>query len=148
MIYQFTIHGRLSGFNEYTQANRTNCQRGGKEKKENEERIIWEIRHQLRNVRISRPVLIYYRFYELNRRRDKDNILSCAAKFIQDSLVKTKVLPGDGQNHVHNFYFDTFVDKENPRIEVTLTELTQEQVNMTLEQILRDLERGEHFQDS
>ena len=34
------------------------------------------------------------------------------------------------------------VDKENPRIEVTITELTAEQAKMTLKDLLKDLETG------
>ena len=139
MEYKFTIPGRLEGVNEYTSANRTNPYKGGKVKRDCEKRIIYSIRQQLRGVHIEKPVLIYYRFYEPNRRRDNDNILSCAAKFVQDSLVDTKVLQEDGQKHIHNFYFDTFVDKENPRIEVTITELSTEQAKMTLKEILKDL---------
>ena len=141
MTYQFIIYGRLSGLNKYTAANRTNPHKGSKQKRQNQEKIIWEIKKQLRDVKITKPVLMYYQFYEKDRRRDKDNILSSAVKFIQDSLVKTKVLEDDNQKHIHNFYFDTFVDKENPRIEVTITELTPEQANMTLELLLKDLER-------
>ena len=137
--YKFTIPGRLEGLNEYTSANRTNPHKGGKVKKDCENRIICAIREQLRGVHIERPVLIYYQFYEPNNRRDKDNILSCAAKFVHDSLKKTKVIEEDGPKHIHNFYFDTFVDKENPRIEVTITELSAEQAKMPLKELLKDL---------
>lgn len=142
MEYKFVIQGRLEGLNEYTSANRTNPHKGGKVKRDCENLIIYSIRQQLRGVHIEKPVLIYYRFYEPNRRRDNDNILSCAAKFVQDSLVKTRVLQEDGQKYIHNFYFDTFVDRENPRIEVTITELSTEQAKMTLKELLKDLETG------
>ena len=141
MEYKFTILGRLDSLNEYTSANRTNPHKGGKMKKDNEDTIIWSIRQQLRGVRIEAPVLIYYRFLEKNSRRDKDNILSCAAKFIQDSLVKTNVLMNDNQKCIHNFYFDTCVDASNPRIEVVITELTKVQSKMELAELLRDLGR-------
>lgn len=139
MKYNFTIKGRLQGLNEYTAANRRNPYAGGKVKKQCEDEVIWSIREQLGRLHIENPVLIYYKFFEQDRRRDNDNILSCAAKFVQDSLVKTRVLPDDSQKIIHNFYFDTFVDKENPRIEVEITELTKEQANMTLIEIFKDL---------
>ena len=142
MQYKFTIPGRLEGLNEYTSANRTNPHKGGSVKKKCEELIVWSIRQQLRSLHIEKPVLLYYRFYEPNRRRDNDNILSCAAKFVQDSLVKSHVLDEDNQQHIHNFYFDTFVDKENPRIEVTITELSTEQAGMMLKDLLKDLDKG------
>ena len=141
MEHKFTILGRLDALNEYTSANRTNPYKGGKMKRDNEETVIWSIRQQLRGLHIEKPVLIYYSFFEKNSKRDKDNILSCAAKFIQDSLVKTKVLMNDNQKCIHNFYFDTYVDASNPRIEVVITELTKEQSKMELAELLRDLGR-------
>lgn len=141
--YKFTIPGRLDGLNEYTSANRSNAYRGGRMKQKNENNIIAHIRRQLSGIgTITAPVLIYYRFYEKDRRRDNDNILSCAAKFVQDGLKKTWVIKDDNQKCIPHFYFDTFVDKENPRIEVTITELTREQAKMPLKDLLRDLETG------
>lgn len=142
MEYKLTILGRLDGLNEYTTANRTNPYKGVKMKRDNEDTVIWQIRQQLRGVHINRPVLIYYRFFEPNQRRDNDNILSGAAKFIQDSLVKTKVLNDDNQKCIPKFYFDTFVDNKNPRIELTITELTEEQAKMNLADLLKNLEVG------
>lgn len=86
MEYKFTIPGRLDGLNDYTAANRTNPRKGGRVKKDNESVVIWCIRQQLPGVHITKPVLIYYHFFEKDMRRDGDNILSCGTKFIQDSL--------------------------------------------------------------
>ena len=128
--YSFTIPGRLDGLNDYTAANRTNPHKGGKAKRDNELLVIGCIRHQLRGIHITDPVLIYYHFYEKDMRRDGDNIVSCGAKFIQDSLTKTQVLQEDNRKCIPNFYHDVSVDRENPRIEVTITELTKEQSKM------------------
>lgn len=125
MTYYFTILGRLDALNDYTAANRTNPYKGGRMKQENEDTVIWSIRQQLRGVHITKPVIIHYKFYEKNKRRDKDNILSCAMKFIQDSLVKCKVLKDDGWEEIANFTHEFYVDKENPRIEVTLEEIDE-----------------------
>jgi Holliday junction resolvase RusA-like endonuclease len=139
MQYKFIIPGRLQGLNEYTSANRRNPRAGAEVKRDCETLVIYMIRQQLRGLHISKPVLIYYHFYEPDRRRDNDNVLSCASKFVQDSLVKTQVLAEDNQECIHRFYFDTDVDQQNPRIEVTLTELTPEQQKMNLADILRQL---------
>lgn len=68
-----------------------------------------------------------------------------AAKFVQDSLKKAWIIKDDGQKYIPKFYFDTFVDAENPRIEVQITELTAEQAKMQLVDLLKDLywERGD-----
>ena len=123
MEYHFTIKGRLDGLNEYTVANRTNPYEGKTMKRNNEDLICWEIRRQLRRVQITKPVVIHYKFYEIDRRRDKDNILSCAMKFIHDSLVKCRVLKNDGWSEIVNFTHEFYVDKKNPRIEVSLEEV-------------------------
>lgn len=123
MDYKFIIMGRLDAMNEYTSANRMNPYKGGKMKRDNEEHIIWSIRQQLRGLHIEKPVIIHYTFYEQNKRRDKDNILSCAMKFVQDSLVKTHVLSGDGWKEIENFTHEFYVDSKNPRIEVILEEI-------------------------
>lgn len=142
MEYKFAIP-RITGMNEYTDANRAHYRKGGRMKKKYEDEIIKHIREQIPSVHmLTKPVLIYYQFYEINRRRDNDNILSCAAKFVHDSLKKAWIIRDDGQKYIPHFYFDTFVDKENPRIEVTVTELTEEQAKMTLRELFRDLEMG------
>lgn len=142
MEYKLTIPGRLEGLNGYTAANRSNPYKGSGVKRENEDRIILCICQQLKGVRITAPVLIYYRFYEKDQRRDGDNILSCAVKFIQDSLKKAWIIQDDNRKHIPHFYHDIFVDKENPRIEVTITELSPERAKMPLKELLKDLETG------
>lgn len=142
MEYKFTIPGRLEGLNSYTNANRANYQAGGKMKKICEDRVMSCIRQQLKGVHIEKPVLIYYHCFEKDNRRDGDNILSCATKFVQDSLKNTHVLQEDNRKCIPHFYHDVSVDKGNPRIEVTITELTGEQAKMPLRELLKELETG------
>lgn len=123
MEHKLIILGRLDGLNEYTAANRTNPHKGGKMKKDNEETVIWQIRQQLRNVHINKPVILKYDFYEPNKKRDLDNISSFAHKVIQDSLVKTKVLKNDGWNEIVGYLDQFYCDKDKPRIEVTIAEV-------------------------
>ena len=123
MEYKFTIPGRLDGLNEYTSANRANPYKGGKMKRDNESTVIWAIRSQLKDVHINKPVILKYDFYEPNKRRDLDNISSFAMKVIQDSLVKTNVLKNDGWNEILGFTTQFYLDKKNPRIEVTIVEV-------------------------
>ncbi|SHN03241.1 Endodeoxyribonuclease RusA [Anaerosporobacter mobilis DSM 15930] len=142
MKYKFEIQGRLDALNEYTSANRQNYQAGGRMKRDNENLIIWSIRQHLKNLHIEKPVIIHYNFYEQNKKRDNDNILSCAAKFIQDSLVKAKVLQNDSQKFIHRFWFDTWTDQVNPRIEVEIYEIEREWLSYSLLEIIKLLEVG------
>lgn len=123
MVYRFTIPGRLPGLNEYILAERGHRLNGAKMKKEYERLIIGCIRADLSRLKIIKPVELTFRFFEKDRRRDKDNISGYAHKVIQDSLVKAKVLKNDGWNEIETYrdYFD--IDHKRPRVEVILTEI-------------------------
>ena len=123
MTYRFTIDGRLPGNNEFINANRTNPYKGNKMKQDSETIIIWAIRHQLKSLKIEKPVHIHYRFIGKNRMRDKDNIASFAMKVIQDSLVKAGTLKNDGWREIESFSCTYGIDKNNPRIEVEVMEV-------------------------
>lgn len=123
MKYKFVIRGRLPGLNEYLKAERSfhNRHSVGNDMKQDHQMIISSaIRTQLKRLHIDDPVLLEYRFYEPNRRRDLDNIAGVAHKFIQDSLVKCRVLDDDGWNNIVGFRDSFYIDKHNPRIEVTI----------------------------
>lgn len=123
MKYKLVIQGKLDGLNEYTSANRSNPYKGGKMKSKNEDIVICYIRQQLRGSHITKQVILEYAFYEPNKKRDLDNISSFAHKVIQDSLVKTGILKNDGWNEIKGYTDNFYVDKNNPRIEVTIIEV-------------------------
>lgn len=127
MEYKLIIDGRLPNLNDYLQAERQTYRRGGKFttkgnelKKESQEYIIWHIRSQLRDVKIDNPVVLEYKFFEKNKRRDLDNISAYAHKVIQDSLVLAGTIKNDGWQNIKGYKDEFYVDKERPRIEVTL----------------------------
>jgi Holliday junction resolvase RusA-like endonuclease len=119
MTLKFTIPGRLPGLNEYINAERRNKHMAAKMKRQTEENIMWQLtRHK---AKFSKPVFINYLWIEKDRRRDKDNI-AFAKKFIQDALVRAKILKNDGWNEIADFKDKFDVDGKNPRIEITITE--------------------------
>ena len=123
MTHTLTISGQLPGLNEYIATERGG---GGKYRaaamKRDAERVIGLCaRSQLREIHFTAPVTMRYTWHEPNRRRDKDNI-AFARKFVQDALVAAGVLQGDGWACIEGFS-DTFeVDRDNPRIEIEITE--------------------------
>lgn len=118
--YEFTINGRLPGMNQWINAQNTNRYKGAQMKKEAQDLCYWQAMQQLKNIRIRKPVIIHYIWYEKNTRRDLDNISGFGHKVIQDALVKAQVLKDDGWKEVAG-YTDTFaVDRENPRIVIML----------------------------
>lgn len=66
-----------------------------------------------------------YRWYEPNRKRDKDNIAAVGRKIIQDALVEAGVIRNDGWNDIRGFSDEFYVDKNEPRIEVEIEEVNQ-----------------------
>ncbi|MDO5293342.1 MAG: hypothetical protein Q4F05_11390 [bacterium] len=123
MQYKFTIDGRLPGLNEYIAAMNSNRHKGNEMKQQSQELIIWHLRHQLRGTCINKPINIEYCFCEPNMKRDKDNISGFSHKVIQDALVEARIIANDGWKQIIGFSDSFAVDKNNPRIEVTLTEV-------------------------
>lgn len=123
MEYHLTIHGRMDNLNDYISAERTNRYKGAHMKEKNQKLVIAEIMDQIRHVHIKKPVMMAYRWYEKDRRRDLDNISSFGRKVIQDALVESGVLADDGWKHIKGFSDEFYVDPCNPRIEVTIIEL-------------------------
>lgn len=122
MRYTLIIAGRLDNMNDYTSACRTNQYKGAKIKQKNENVVKQAIYEQLGRLRIKKPVRMFYRWYEPNKRRDLDNISAFGRKVIQDALVDTRVLQDDGWKYVKGFQDEFYVDKGNPRIEVEIIE--------------------------
>lgn len=129
MTYKFTIKGTLANLNDYLKAERSSFSRGGKLntkgnilKHNTQDYIITQIRRDLSGIHIYKPVKLHYRFYEPNRKRDLDNVMSFAMKVTQDSLVVSKVLDNDGWNNIYGISAEFFVDAQKPRIEVYLIE--------------------------
>lgn len=138
MQYKFIIDGTLPNLNDYLKAERQRLKCGGKfntkgniMKQEAQEKIIWAVRQQLRRLYIDKQIFINYRFYEKHGGRDKDNIAAFAMKVTQDALVKANVIENDGWKEILGFNCTFDVDKENPRIEVTLTEVEDIDGNST-----------------
>lgn len=126
MEYHFTVKGTLPGLNDYLKAERSFSKKHscGNDMKQQYQMVISNaIRTQLKRLEIKNPVRIEYRFYEPNRKRDLDNIAGVAHKFIQDALVKCKVLENDGWNNITGFSDHFYIDRQNPRIDVTIIEV-------------------------
>lgn len=120
--YRLTIPGRLPGLNEYTETTRANRYKGAKMKSQAQEAVKWCIYSQLHAKQIKRPVYLLFTFYELDRRRDHDNVSAFAHKVIQDALVECGTLIDDGWDCITGYMDDFAVDHEHPRIVVEFIE--------------------------
>lgn len=93
---------KLPSLNEVIGANRGNKYLGAKMKRDVQADIGWLIKAA--GVRpVTKPVEVYLTFYEPNKRRDVDNIIS-STKFILDALVEVHVLPDDSQKWVEQIH--------------------------------------------
>lgn len=99
MKYQFTIHNRLPSLNDYLNKCKHNRHIAAKFKMIIDRQIYCEIKNQLQDLKIEKPVIIHVTWIEENKRRDVDNVYS-AIKYIQDALVKAEVLKNDNKKHV------------------------------------------------
>lgn len=111
---------RLPGLNEYVDAERKHRQKAAKMKRETQDSIILVLKRQIRRP-LREPVIMHYTWVEKDRKRDKDNI-AFGKKFVQDALVKMRVLKNDGWNNVGGFTDDFSVDKKRPRVEIEIEE--------------------------
>lgn len=90
-------------------------------KVQNEAIVIQAINlYKLKKIK-NYPIQLKITWYEKDKRRDVDNI-TFATKFIQDALVKQKILIDDSQKYINKLEHDVRVDKEYPRIEVKFIE--------------------------
>lgn len=135
------IHGRLIGLNEYIRLCRANKYLASKKKSEEENLLIANIKSQLRKYHTDKKIYLIFSFYEKDKRRDPDNISAIGHKFFLDALVKAKVINNDGWKNIGGFSDCFFVDKENPRIEVEITDKEKiEQLRIELSSIDYPLE--------
>ena len=121
MDARFEIPGRFPSLNDYISAERKNLHVAAKMKRDETKRVC-DIAANSDMPTFQKPVHIHFTWIEPNERRDIDNV-AFAKKFILDGLVDAGVLKGDSRKYVTGF-FDYFevVDKDNPRVLVTITD--------------------------
>lgn len=125
MTVRFTIRGTLPGLNDYVSAERSSKFQGASMKKQCES-IVAHAARSLGKWRAEGPVYMVYRWYEPNRRRDKDNVCAFGRKVIQDALVRCGALKNDGWKEIIGFEDRFEVDARNPRIVVEIMEVGED----------------------
>ena len=126
MEYKITIYGFDSGLNEVLNGVHYDWRMKrvvNPVKKKNDELMIKQLRFKSELKQIQTPIVIHYAFYVKDKRRDRMNIASAFDKSFEDALQKVGFLANDGFNDVLNATFEFHVDKENPRTEITITEV-------------------------
>ena len=125
---RFIIKGEFPSLNEYILAERGS---GGKYRANHmkqyaQQSIKWQIKAQMKNIKYNFlpdfPVDVHCVWYCKDKRKDPDNIRAIGTKFLLDSFVDCGVLVNDGWGQITSFKDTFFVDKDNPRVEITLME--------------------------
>lgn len=118
-MLKITIPGRFPSLNDYVNACRTHPQAGAQMIKNSERQIAAFLPEP---YPLQYPVQIQYRYFEPSKRRDKDNIAGVFHKIAQDTIVRAGFLPDDRWDYIDGFSDGFELDKNNPRIEITILE--------------------------
>lgn len=115
-VVSFTIHGETISLNEYINAERSNRFMAAKIKREEMERIMW----QLPSDRVTEKIDVTFQAFLKDKRKDPDNVYTIFCKFCLDAMVKKGMIENDGQKHIGRITFEP-VEIGEPKIEVTLS---------------------------
>lgn len=115
----FVIPGRLPGMNEIVAAAKSHRMAYASMKKQYTDSIMWLL---IKMPKFNGAVDIQIAWHEKDCRRDIDNISGGGQKFILDALVGAGIIKDDSQKYVKSIkhYFE--IDKDEPRIEVGITD--------------------------
>lgn len=116
---KFDIPGRLPGTNEIIEAAKSHYAAYAKMKNTYTDMVAWLAKKLPKYDHISLVIT----WYEPNAKRDIDNIAS-GAKFVLDGLVRAGTIPNDTQKHIKGITHQFEIDRQNPRVEVEILEVT------------------------
>jgi len=117
---KFEIPGRLPGLNEIIAAAKSHFGAYAKMKHEHTTAIAW----LAKKLPTYKRVALVITWYEPDQRRDPDNIMA-GQKFILDGLVRAGTITNDSRRYIQSITHRFMVDRENPRVEVKITEVAE-----------------------
>ena len=127
MKQKLIIKGRLASLNDYIKACRTSPWKGNKFKQEEQDKVKKYIGESGLKRIDEYPLQVTFLFYEQTHKRDLDNISGWAHKAVMDTLKDEDIIENDGWKQIYGYTDYFFIDKENPRIEVILETVHQEE---------------------
>lgn len=114
------VPGELPDLNQIIEASKQHWGQYSKMKKDETNYVAWIASASIK--RHYKKADIEITWCCKNRRKDKDNIMA-GTKFILDGLVQAGVIKNDGWANVGDIRHKFRVDKQDPRIEVKITEV-------------------------
>lgn len=115
-MQQFTIPGRLPGYNEL----KGRCWQQSMKIKNEAMRTVQIYAAYARIKPVCGKVSIKITCFEKDHRRDADNVISGAAKVVLDALQGMGILKNDNRRAVEYLPQPVQTDKKNPRIVVEI----------------------------
>lgn len=94
-------------------------------KSENDKVCRLAIQKYLKDVKFTKQIQCTYNIYAQDKRHDRQN-LYCVDKSFLDALQQMKKLQNDGWRECADSIFHTYLDADNPRIEVIIEEIEGE----------------------
>jgi hypothetical protein len=119
-IQQVTIYTKIPTANQYLAWERSRG-KTGKLKRISENSIIeWLLVDGIKPV-TNYPATLLYIWFCSDKRTDKSNI-RFGEKFVEDALQKAGIIRNDGWSELADPLHIFSIDKDNPRLELTITE--------------------------
>lgn len=122
-VFELTINGKFPSYNEYNSAQRSNRYAGNKMKRDYQKVCEWQIKQQMKNVKISKPLSVNIICYLPYVKCDLDNYSSFFLKVFLDAMIKCNVIKNDNVKYVKQLCSVAAIDKAHPRVEVILQEM-------------------------
>ena len=116
---QITIKGEFPTLNEVIKASKSHYMAYANQKKEFTQLTMI---HVNRMPKIDFKAHYTFTWYRKNKRNDPDNV-QVGTKYIFDGLIKAGVLKNDGWNEVGGISHFFRTDKNNPRVEIEVSEV-------------------------
>ena len=115
------IPGELPDLNEIIEASKNHWGSYSSLKKANTQLVAFCAKQatKRRYKKIDLDIIWYCK----DRRKDKDNIMAGGLKMILDGLVVAGVIKNDGWSEIGSINNHFEVDKDNPRVEIKITEV-------------------------
>lgn len=123
-ITNLTIYGELPSMNQIINANRYSRFSGGDQKRVWTTRMSIVLKEQMKDDKLDDgPYWFNFVWYRKTKRTDPDNISGAGMKFIFDGMQKAKIMDNDGWKQVAGFEHHFKIDKDNPRVEISITKM-------------------------
>ena len=121
---KLTIPGEFPSLNQYIDAERSCWQAAATMKKNCTDSVAWLA--STKKPIETYPVRVSFHWYVKNRKIDLDGIAGFGTKALLDGMTKGGLIAGDSLKYVQGLVHTVSVDKENPRVEITLEGMEDE----------------------